>query len=291
MNKICIVIPYFGKWPVWFNFFLKSCEFNPDVNWFFYTDCPALQSHSTNVRFFYATINDFNTLASDKLGMNIGIKRSYKICDFKPALGKIFEDFLVGYDFWGWGDIDVIYGNFSSFVTPQILSKYEIITTSMMKLFGPLTILKNTPKINELYKIGGYYKTIFKDGKNYAFDENLGVNDRKVLFVSPDKLSKADILSFSCIVNEALFRKELNVCVVDSKIHMDRKYIEVCIKFDKGRLINLINNKEMLFIHFGDKKKSIKSAKIVNDVFYITNSRSGYFIDKIKSFIGIGDGG
>jgi phosphoribosylformimino-5-aminoimidazole carboxamide ribonucleotide (ProFAR) isomerase len=35
LKKICFVIPYFGKWPNCFKFFLKSCEFNQTINWLF----------------------------------------------------------------------------------------------------------------------------------------------------------------------------------------------------------------------------------------------------------------
>ena len=290
MNKICIVIPYFGKWPVWFNFFLKSCEFNPNIDWFFYTDCPLLQGSFTNVKFFHATIDDFNMLASDKIGMDIDIKRPYKLCDFRPAFGKIFENFLTGYDFWGWGDVDVVYGRFDSFITPPMLSKYDVIATSFMKLFGPLTLLRNVPKVNELYKKGQYYKTVFKDEKSYAFDENLGANKERVLFVNPNKLSKTEISSFSRIVNEALFKKELEVRVVNSKIHIDRNCADICFKFDKGKLVNLLDDKEILFIHFGYKKKFIKNTKIIGDVFYITNVKLKYLINRLKLLLGIKNG-
>ena len=49
--RLLFVIPYFGRWPFWMPFFLKSCRFNPDVQWLFFTDCGALPDAPSNVRF------------------------------------------------------------------------------------------------------------------------------------------------------------------------------------------------------------------------------------------------
>lgn len=39
MKKAAIIIPYFGKFPEWFNLYLYSCKKNPEVDFIFYTDC------------------------------------------------------------------------------------------------------------------------------------------------------------------------------------------------------------------------------------------------------------
>jgi len=28
-QRICIVVCYFGRWPAWFDIYLKSCQYNP----------------------------------------------------------------------------------------------------------------------------------------------------------------------------------------------------------------------------------------------------------------------
>jgi hypothetical protein len=281
MNKVCIVIPYFGKWPTWFDFFLKSCGFNPTISWFFYTDCIIPSKYPPNVKFFHAKLEDFNTLASKKIGLDIKIKKPYKVCDFRPAFGEIFEDFLIDYDFWGWGDIDVIYGDIRFFITDKILSDNEIISTSAVKLFGPLTLLKNTPKINKLYKTGESYKIIFKDQRHRAFDENLGVNTEKVLFVDPKVLSHTALSSFSRIVNEFIFKKEIKVCVVDNKIYMDQNTKNLLVEFNEGNLVNMFDNKKVFFMHFGVLKKHIFVTKRVGNTYLIKT------YTKDKTFWGI----
>src|ERR1700722_17290835 len=143
LKKICMVMPYFGVWPDYFLFFLKSCEYNPTIDWLFYTNCGAPTSHPDNVRFIKATLEDFNALASKKIAMKIGLQYPYKLCDMRAAYGHIFEDYLQGYDFWGYGDIDLIYGNIRHFFTGEILSRYDIVTGYHTALAGPLTFFKN----------------------------------------------------------------------------------------------------------------------------------------------------
>ena len=38
MKSICLIIPYFGKFKNYFPLFLKSCSYNPTVDWLVFTD-------------------------------------------------------------------------------------------------------------------------------------------------------------------------------------------------------------------------------------------------------------
>ncbi len=172
MKNICILIPYFGKWPDWFNFFLHTCAWNPGVTWHLFTDCPVPDSASENVKFTPFTLQDFNALASEKLHIDINLPRPYKLCDLRPAYQVIFEDFLHGCDFWGYGDLDVIYGNIAHFITDEILEHYDVITTRQEAMAGHFSLFKNIELLNRLYERSPRYKEIFQDtNHHYAFDE------------------------------------------------------------------------------------------------------------------------
>ena len=41
MQKIIIILPYFGKFSNYFNLFLKSCEKNHTIDWLVITDQPS----------------------------------------------------------------------------------------------------------------------------------------------------------------------------------------------------------------------------------------------------------
>ncbi len=173
MKKICIIIPYFGKWPEWFDLFLETCKYNPTINWFFFTDCGEPVNKIINVKYFKMTLEEFNTLATNKLKIQINIKHPYKLCDFKPAYGVVFEDYLINYDFWGYGDIDLLYGNIRKFITVQVLETYDIITGTEKYLAGHLSLFRNSDKINRLYEKCSNYKMIFKNQKFFNIDEKI----------------------------------------------------------------------------------------------------------------------
>ena len=43
--------------------------------------------------------------------MQVTLDRPYKLCDFKPAYGFIFGEYLKEYDYWGHCDIDIVWGD------------------------------------------------------------------------------------------------------------------------------------------------------------------------------------
>lgn len=172
-HNVAIVIPYFGKWPAWFEFFLQSCRYNTSVTWLFYTDCKIPDIKEEYIRFFHFTLEDFNRLASLRTGVAINIRHPYKLCDLKPAYGDIFAEHLIDFDFWGYGDIDLIYGNFDQFFSDEILDRYDVFSNHDEFISGHLCIIRNSPDAVSLYRKGGAYKKVFKDPFYTGFDEQL----------------------------------------------------------------------------------------------------------------------
>ena len=170
-DKICILIPYFGNWPGWFPYFLLSCIHNPEIDWYFFSDSGELPLHNKNLFLIHITLNDFNILASRKLQLPVEIKYAYKMCDLKPAYGRIFEDYIKGYNFWGYGDLDLIYGNIRQILTKNILSENDIISCHSEFVSGHLCILRNSPEILDLYRNGGHYESVFRNKYYQGFDE------------------------------------------------------------------------------------------------------------------------
>ena len=52
MKKIILINCYFGKFPSFFNLFLKSCEANPSVDFLIFSDCKC-EHHVSNIIFKY----------------------------------------------------------------------------------------------------------------------------------------------------------------------------------------------------------------------------------------------
>lgn len=160
-----------GQFPWYFRFFIKSCEHNPSIDFIIVTDQPPFKTNAKNIFFVNRNLGEINTLATKKLGFDTRIKYAYKLCDFKPAYGVIFSDLIEGYDFWGHGDIDVIFGNIRAFITEELLLQYDIISARAQYLSGFLTIFRNSVYINRLYEQSKDHQMVFQNPKHYCFDE------------------------------------------------------------------------------------------------------------------------
>jgi hypothetical protein len=171
MKSIALVNVFFGKFPWYFNFFLKSCSTNPTVNFLIFTDQERPKNCPANVEFIPFSLKQFNSLASERLNLKIEIKYAYKLCDFKPAYGIILSDYLKDYEYWGITDIDLIFGRIREFITDEMLTTYEVISVINDYPTGSFMIFENKEKTNWLFKKSKDYKKIFTSDKHYCFDE------------------------------------------------------------------------------------------------------------------------
>jgi hypothetical protein len=171
-NKtIAMIIPYYGKFPWYFNLFLHSASYNPSVDILIFTDLERPVYCPDNVHFIKMSLSEFCQLASQKLKLDIEIHTPYKICDFKPAYGLIFGDFIKEYDFWGIGDIDIIYGNIRHFMTEDLLSTYDFISVRDDYVTGFFSLFRNTETMNTLFMKSKDYVKVFSKPAICGFDE------------------------------------------------------------------------------------------------------------------------
>ena len=98
MYKIVYIVPYFGKMRSDFNIWLKSCSYNKSIDFLIFTDDCGNYDYPANVHMKYITLPDLKLQIEDKLGFNIAMSHPYKLCDFKPAYGDIFSDYITEYD-------------------------------------------------------------------------------------------------------------------------------------------------------------------------------------------------
>jgi hypothetical protein len=172
MQRIIFLIPYIGKFPWYFPYFLKSCACNPDIDFkiFSDTDIP-LSVKPNNVELIPYSLKQFNQDAAKVLSFDVNIENAYKLCDFKPAYGYIFSNYIKDYDFWGYCDIDVIFGNIRSFMTEELLSEYDVISARHDYLTGCFALYRNNQKMRELFIQSKDYRKVFTNSQNFFFDE------------------------------------------------------------------------------------------------------------------------
>jgi hypothetical protein len=169
-KKIIFLMPYFGHFPEWFSFYLESCRWNPTIDWLFFTDCLIPKDVPSNVRFIQISFEKYQQLVSERLDINFKPESPYKLCDVKPAYGHIHQEYIEGYDYFGFGDVDVIYGNLRAFYTDDIL-RYNTLSTHLDRVSGHLFLMKNDEKwINSFRRIPNWQQCI-SQSSNVGVDE------------------------------------------------------------------------------------------------------------------------
>ena len=256
MKKIIYIVLYFGKLPYCFELFLKSCRFNPTVDWLIFTDDTTQFDYPDNVHTEQISFTDMIKYIQRIYDFEIKIEVPYKLCDFKTAYGEIFEDYIRGYDFWGYCDLDIIWGNIRNFITDDILEKYDKIGFQ-----GHSTLYRNTHENNGVYRktIDGLvdYKRTFSSSKNFSFDETvitsiynqLGIPQyTKTVFAHPSAL------------HYSLYLKYLPV-------DEDYKNKHQILEWDNGTLNRVcvnhgnIEKSEFMYFHIFKRKMKIPSER------------------------------
>jgi hypothetical protein len=171
IKTICFVVVYFGKWPIWFPAFLRSCKNNPTINWMFFTDCGSPAHHPPNVVFYDKTLSEMRELIRKKIGKEATLEDAYKVCDYKPTFGMLFDEYLQDFDFWGHCDIDIIFGDIRKYTTQDILDKYDIFSTRKGMISGHFSLFRNILRINQLFTQSSEFVEVTRQVACLAFDE------------------------------------------------------------------------------------------------------------------------
>jgi hypothetical protein len=268
--KIAVIIVYVGKLPWYFSYFLHSCNRNPDVHFIIISDDVTYDTEiPANVFIIHKTFDEIKLLIKEKLQMDIALEYPYKICDFRPAYGLVFSDLLSGYDFWGMGDIDVVFGNIRKFITDKVLQDYDVISVRHDFLVGYFTLFRNCELVNGLYKHSRDYKRVFTSPKHFCFDES------NFAYLQMD-----DVITFEDVQ-----------CEIDSMTHVVKRlhrdkvinaYFDVHaieglpgkLKWDSGRLIYK-QEYEIILYHMIQFKEvcTIKPSGKIPNVFRISPTR------------------
>jgi len=172
MKSVVILIDYFGAWPGWFPVFLASCRANRTIDWIIKTDCEVPADPPPNVKFVQMAFGDYVAHVSRGLGIDFNPAYAYKICDVRPMYGELFWDEIKDYDYYGFGDLDVVYGDIRKFYTDEVLSR-DVISTHVGMLSGHLSLFRNIEVLRKAYlRIPGW-KDHLENPESTRFDEDV----------------------------------------------------------------------------------------------------------------------
>ena len=272
MKQCCFIIPYFGKFPNYFPLFLKSCGYNKDFNWLIFTDNLEKFDYPENVQVVNTTFEEIQKIVQSKFDFTIKLATPYKFCDFKPAYGYIFEDYLRDFEFWGHCDTDVLMGNLSRFLTHEFLNRYD-------KVFclGHMTIYRNSFENNRVFMktVRGIslYKRAFTTDSIVTFDEEWrDENNVNRIFLEDKKKIYQKDLSLNFSIYHTNFRKITFVgfgSKNDGHGYQTEKYQRSLCVWNQGHVYRYVldneklKREEYIYIHL-QKRKMVYDRSIID---------------------------
>ena len=168
--KTALIIPYFGPLPPWWALFELSIKHNPDYTFLLITDQPVDQPPA-NLKVFADTLDNYCQKISRLLNIDFRPKSPYKLCDARPVLGKLHENLLHGFDFYGHCDIDLIFGNINDFM-PNNPMQYNAISTHRRRTAGHFSLFRNQEKNRNAYRHIKHFGQLLMDDQHHGIDEN-----------------------------------------------------------------------------------------------------------------------
>lgn len=245
-NSVLFIIPYFGKFPLTYELWKESIRFNEHFKWLLITDQLVNDAPDNLYVVHFATFEKFINYVDDKLGYKTKICKPQKLPDLKPAYMFLFENLINEYfgsykifDFWGYTDMDMIYGNLQKYINDDVLSECDV-----FQIWGHLTLIRNTECL----------KTLFSQKyKNYSFKNSIRCRNISIIDEGPFLLQlqkegyriKADIDIIADIRREAF----------EFSIHKSN-YPSQRFYYNNGRVIRKYmdndeeHEDEFMYIHF-----------------------------------------
>lgn len=281
LPSIALLTCWYGEYPWYFPYFIKSCVHNPTVDFIILTDNKnTIPEKPENVKIIYKTLEEFKANSTAKLGFIVAIDTPYKLCDFKPAYGFLFPEIIAPYDFWGYGDIDMVYGDIRGFITAELLDNYDIINPREDITMGTFCLYRNNNQMNTLFMQSRDFKEVFSNPEHYCFDE--------CNFLFTELASGNSILDYHRHIQSMTFLAVKGNNDGDFRAFFDRIIIQGMsdvIRWDNGKII--FNNKfECLFYDLIDYKVKCKNKVAILPIpeIYYFNRRGIKKVSALKIF-------
>jgi len=243
-GKVLLIVPYFGSFGPWVPLYLHSLARQQTVDLLLLCDTepPPLPANARRVAM---TFDQVRALATARLRTTVRLHRIRNLCDLKPAYGLVFEDFTEGYEYWAFGDEDVLYGDIDGMLAPHLDGAADLVIpgTNSARMQGStqghLTVVRNHPRTNSLAMRDPAYTHVLASDEHWAYDETSWRHG-------------GEVSSFTKIVKEAEARGELSIrWGLPSITHLPRRGRSYA--YD-GRSLREDTGREILYYHWGNMR-------------------------------------
>ena len=255
MKSIVFIVPFFGHFNNYFDIWLNSCKHNPTINWIIFTDCMDEHSYPSNVTIVKTTFEELRDSFQSHFDFKISLEKPYKLCEYRPAYGDLFYDYIKDYDFWGYCDIDLIWGDIRKFITDEMLSQYEKVGNR-----GHCCLMRNNEKMRKAYLYESNsmvtHKDAFSSDLAYCFDEQKAFGK----YCKESGVKSCDNFTFFDV---SFFHDDYRIVTYES--HIFEPYAHNVFEYNNGKLLlhsvkcgsDDMKCQEIMYAHFQKRKMYI----------------------------------
>ena len=193
---------------------LESMRWNPQVHYVLIqivdkmaeADRIIQLANYTNVPNFFIkilTMEQWKRKVMERLGIDVPFDKTwyYKLCDYKPVLAHLFPEYVNAsvinkpgvklYKYWGYADMDVIWGKFKKFAH-LFQGEFPFVISGWFGTTGAAAFYINEPWTHDLFLTDNRYVELLRDKEYHNLDEGGTQTDEKYI-VDEGKHSMASI--------------------------------------------------------------------------------------------------
>ena len=252
--RIGLVTVFVGDLPDYVGPFLLSCGVNPLFDVHVVSDREPPLAPPPNVHWHRETLGRFNERAREALDLPVNVEKPYKLCDFKPTFGALYDDFLSDYEFWGYCDVDMVWGNVSHFVDDTVLDEVDVYSIAGPGfLSGAFTMFRNSGPAARLFERAPGYRHVLTSPTHYSFCEVC-----RRWGATPDVedlVSEGQPVSLTDVARQAhkdgVLRLHTPRALAEPSLSWDSRFR---LAWDGSRLAHVRNDYEVVLCHFVHNK-------------------------------------
>ncbi|TDX01770.1 DUF6625 family protein [Dinghuibacter silviterrae] len=170
MSRIAIFVVWVGPLPNGFSFWLDTARRQP-FDLIFITDQPRPEG-AGDVTWVPTTLAALREGLSRLIGYPVSLEYPYKLSEYRPFWGLLYQDLIEGYDYWGHTDLDMVFGDMTPFLEEALQGQPD-------KVFnrGHFGLFRNIPRVNEVCfpEAVERLRFVFQTQESCGFDEWLGI--------------------------------------------------------------------------------------------------------------------
>lgn len=170
--RTLIIAAYIGPLPEMMGLWLRSAGCNPEFDFLVLSDRDPQRALPENVQFLRMDLLEMRSRFDAIVGFDTALTSPYKLNDFKPLFWCLAPD-INHYDYWGYCDLDVIFGRLDA-LSDNCLGHYDMILSE-----GHLRFLRNDERTRNAWRHVAHprsWRDILTDEANFGMDEHHGIN-------------------------------------------------------------------------------------------------------------------